>query len=83
MIISAEISYYPLKDDFLEPIGDFIERMRAYEELTVRVNGMSTHVIGEYDRVMMALKKEIKQSFELPHSVFAIKFLNTDMREVE
>lgn len=83
MIISAEISYYPLREGFLEPIGDFIERMRAYKELTVRVNGMSTHVIGEYDAVMTALKNEIEQSFELPHSVFAVKLLNKDMREVE
>jgi len=83
MTISAEISYYPLKEHFLGPIQNFIDRLQAYEELFVRPNGMSTHVIGDYDRVMDALSKEMKTSFKDPHSVFALKILKGDMREVE
>lgn len=83
MTISAEISCYPLKEDFLGPIQNFIDRLQAYEELFVRPNGMSTHVIGDYDKVMEVLNKEMKTSFENPYSVFALKILNGDMREVE
>lgn len=83
MTISAEISYYPLKDEYLEPIKDFIRRLNEYQEITVRTNGMSTHLIGEYDQVMTALTQEIKKTFALPHSVFVLKLLNTDMRDIE
>ncbi len=83
MIISAEISYYPLKDKYLVPIQQFIDRIDAYSELFVRPNGMSTHVIGEYDQVFLALTTEIKRAFEVPDSVFVIKLLNTDMRGIE
>lgn len=83
MIISAEVSYYPLKDKYLVPIQQFIDRIDAYPDLFVRPNGMSTHVIGEYDQVLAALSTEIKRAFEVPDSVFVLKLLNTDMRRVE
>lgn len=83
MTISAEISYYPLKEEYLKPIQSFIDRISEYKDLNVRPNGMSTHIIGEYDKVMSALTFEIKKSFEVPSSVFVIKLLNGDMREVE
>lgn len=83
MTISAEVSYYPLKDEYLEPIKDFIHRLKEYQEITVRITGMSTYLIGDYEQVMTALTQEIKKTFALPHSVFVLKLLNTDMREVE
>ena len=83
MIISAEISYYPLKDKYLMPIQQFIDNLGAYNELFVRPNGMSTHVVGDYEQVFVALTTEIKKAFEVPDSVFVIKLLNTDMRGIE
>lgn len=83
MIVSVEISYYPLHNEYLEPIGDFIERVKQYDRLWVRVNGMSTQVIGEYDEVMPILTKEIRKSIELPASVFVMKILNADLRDTE
>lgn len=83
MIVSVEISYYPLHNEYLEPIGDFIERVKQYKALWVRVNGMSTQVIGEYDEVMPILTKEIRKSIELPASVFVMKILNADLRDTE
>lgn len=83
MKISVEISFYPLRDEFLRPISDFIDQLKAYDTLFVRVNGMSSHVVGEYDDVMDALKTEMKASLEIPHSVFVMKVLNMDLREIE
>jgi uncharacterized protein YqgV (UPF0045/DUF77 family) len=79
MNISVEISYYPLQEEFIPPIKDFIERMNRYTELQCVTNGMSTQVFGSYDNVMTAITSEIKQSFELPHSVFVLKIVNNDL----
>ncbi|RLD40308.1 MAG: hypothetical protein DRI88_13775 [Bacteroidetes bacterium] len=80
MNTSIDISYYPLHDEFIPPIKDFIHRMNQYEGLTVKTNGMSTQVFGEYRQVMEAITNEIENSFELPHSVFILKIINADLQ---
>jgi len=40
---------------------------------------MSTQVFGEYKSVMNILTVEIEKSFQLPHSVFALKIINADL----
>ncbi len=80
MNTSVEISYYPLNEEYIPPILDFIKRLNEYETLTVQTNGMSTQVFGEYFEIMNALTKEIHKSFELPHSVFVLKIINADLK---
>lgn len=80
MNISVDISYYPLKVEFVEPILDFIHRLQDRKEIEVARNGMSTQVFGIYDDVMRVLTEEIKKSFELPHSVFILKMVNSDLQ---
>ncbi|MFH0894890.1 MAG: hypothetical protein V2A54_10690 [Bacteroidota bacterium] len=80
MIITADISYYPLNENFIPPISDFIDRVQAYPEIEVRRNGVSTQLFGEFEDVMKVLKNEIGKSFEFPHSVFAVKIINADCR---
>lgn len=80
MNTSVDISYYPLKEEFIPPIKDFIRRLNTYSTLRVETNGMSTQVFGTYDEVMLALTREIKGSFELPHSVFVLKIINADLQ---
>ena len=82
MKTSVEISYYPLNENYLKPIGDFIDRLNTYEELIVKTNGMSTQVFGDYDVAMKAITREIKASFELPHSVFVMKVINADLQVI-
>ena len=83
MKISVDISYYPLKEEFIPPIKHFIHRMNQYQTLEVQTNGMSTQVFGEYDEVMEALTREIKDSFNLPHSVFVLKIINADLQKYD
>jgi uncharacterized protein YqgV (UPF0045/DUF77 family) len=83
MNISIEISYYPLNMEYVPPIREFIDRLNTYQELTVQTNGMSTQVFGEYETVFDALKKEIRASFENPHSVFVMKMVNADLNTME
>ena len=82
MNISVDISYYPLHDEFIPSIKDFIERLNQHKMLVVKTNGMSTQVFGEYEEVMQSLSKEIKNSFELPYSVFILKIVNADLNIV-
>ncbi len=79
MNVSVDISYYPLKEEFKQPVLDFIHRLQDYKELELIRNGISTQVFGKYDEVMKILTKEIKKSFELPHSIFVLKIINTDL----
>lgn len=83
MKTSVDISYYPLKDEFIPGILDFIDRLNTYESLVIKTNGMSTQVFGEYLDVMNALTKEIYNSFEIPHSVFILKIVNADLNNTE
>jgi uncharacterized protein YqgV (UPF0045/DUF77 family) len=83
MKTSVDISYYPLKEEYVDPIRDFIYRMNQYHELICRTNGMSTQIFGDYDILMNALTKEIKSSFKIPHSVFVIKIINANLDNVE
>ena len=77
MRVAVDISLYPLNQNFLAPIQDVIERLRAYTALEMIVNSMSTQIRGEYDEVMAALEQEIRVSFEqTPKAVFVIKILN-------
>lgn len=79
MNTSVEISYYPLKEEFIPPIKEFIDRLNEYENLVVRTSGISTHIFGEYFEVMKILTAEIHKSFEVPHSVFVMKIINADL----
>ena len=83
MKISVEISYYPLNQEYVPPIREFIDRLHNHKGLTVRTNGMSTQVFGEYGVVFDALRAEIEASFENPHSVFVMKVINADLNTTE
>ncbi len=82
MRVALDISLYPLDQDFLPPIKDVIERLKAYSALEVMTNPMSTQIRGEYDEVMAALVQEIRVSFEqTPKAVFVMKILNNPLGE--
>jgi uncharacterized protein YqgV (UPF0045/DUF77 family) len=76
MKISIDISYYPLTEEFKTPIKAFIARLREHQEISVKSNGMSTQVFGEYADVMRTITTEIESAMELPHSIFVLKMAN-------
>tara|TARA_B000000477_G_scaffold107130_1_gene98578 strand:+ start:515 stop:760 length:246 start_codon:yes stop_codon:yes gene_type:complete len=77
MNIAVDISLYPLDNNFIPPIKDFIKRLQENESIEVVTNPMSTQVRGEYEIVMGIIQKEIKKTFlESSKAVFAIKVLN-------
>ncbi|MFK7957992.1 MAG: YkoF family thiamine/hydroxymethylpyrimidine-binding protein [Lysobacterales bacterium] len=78
--VSIEISLYPLRDDFIPPIAQFIERLNGYQELTVQTNCMSTQVFGEYARTLEIVSAEMRKTHaEYPKATFAMKVLNGNL----
>jgi uncharacterized protein YqgV (UPF0045/DUF77 family) len=76
MHVAVEMSLYPLTGEFIPPILDFIERLKARPGLTVVTNSMSTQVSGDYDLVFDALKAEIRASLSEQHrAVLVMKVL--------
>lgn len=81
METSIDISLYPLKDDFIPPIAEFIERISAYDGVNVVRNDLSTQLYGDYDAIMDLLKVEIRRSWETwGKGTFVVKFLMNDLR---
>ncbi|MDV6316754.1 YkoF family thiamine/hydroxymethylpyrimidine-binding protein [Idiomarina sp. HP20-50] len=81
MQISVEMSLYPLADNYLSTIQDFIERLNQHSELTVITNTMSTQVFGEMQDVMRILGNEMERLYQdVPSNVLVCKFINKDLR---
>lgn len=80
MQISAEISMYPLTDDYLPYIKSFIDRLENTQGLSVVGNTISTQVFGEFDLVMDTIKEEIRLSWqEFGRSIFVVKYLGRNL----
>jgi uncharacterized protein YqgV (UPF0045/DUF77 family) len=76
MQVAVELSLYPLTGNFIPPILDFIERLKARPGLAVVTNSMSTQVSGEFDAVFEALRAEIALSLAgRERAVFVMKVL--------
>ncbi len=80
MIVSIDISYYPLTADYEPPIIDFIHRLRAVPGLEVATNELTTQVRGEYPTVMNGLRDAMEPSLrDGPTASFVVKILNVDV----
>lgn len=81
MKMTLDISLYPLADEYLPAIVEFIERIQRDPGVAVVRTDLSTQLFGDYDDVMDLLKSEIRISWEkYGKSVFVIKFLMDDLR---
>lgn len=80
MQLSAEISLYPLADEYISVIKDFVERLATYEDISVNTNTMSTQVFGEFRTVMAILTEELERVYQhVPSQVLVCKFINRDL----
>lgn len=81
MKASVDISLYPLVDDYIPAIKEFIERVQQYPDVAVVRNDLSTQLYGDYEQLMDLLKVELRLSWEkYGKSIFVIKFLRDDLR---
>jgi uncharacterized protein YqgV (UPF0045/DUF77 family) len=80
MDVGVEISLYPLHQQYIGPIKDFIERINAEGDLRIITNSMSTQIFGDYDTLMQRLVREVRTSFlnqerSQDKAVFVLKIL--------
>ena len=81
MQITAELSFYPLCDDYIAPIKAYIEALNQVGGLEVRTHALSTELFGDYDIVMQAIQETTKKAFETDGGVVLVaKYLNRDRR---
>ncbi|MCH7742914.1 MAG: hypothetical protein IIB71_09680 [Proteobacteria bacterium] len=81
MKTSVDISLYPLSEDYLPAIKEFIERLQQQPDVNVIRNDLSTQIYGDYDIVMDLLKVEIRNSWDkYGKGIFVVKFLLDDLR---
>ncbi len=81
MKTSVDISLYPLNEDYIPAIKEFIERLVEHPDVIVTRNDLSTQLFGDYDVVMDLIKSEIRTSWEkYGKGIFVIKFLLDDLR---
>ena len=77
MKITVEISMYPLREQYVEPIQWFIDRLDQYPDIVRVTNAMATQLQGDYDQVMAMLSVEMKAAHErYGKAVFVCKFIN-------
>ncbi len=76
MIVSVEISYYPLVNNFSNPVNIFLDKIQK-EDVKLEIGNMSSVITGEYLKVMKILTDTIGDLMKEFPSVFTIKLSNT------
>ena len=64
MKLTAELSLYPLAEDYIPVIRTFIEKAREHGDMDIVTNAMSTQICGDYDRVFALVRQELKSSYK-------------------
>lgn len=75
MFTTVEISYYPLSQDYEQPIDSFLAALSA-SGLEVEIGAMSTLVSGEYSDIMQTITKAMEKLMADYPSVFNLKISN-------
>ncbi|MBL4783483.1 MAG: hypothetical protein JKX92_14700 [Porticoccaceae bacterium] len=76
MLLSAEISMYPLAESYIPPIDAFIEKLNSYVGLKVETFPTCTVLMGEQGRVMEVLQDAMVWSHEkYGRAIFVTKFI--------
>jgi len=77
MVVTAELSLYPLTTDYEGPILAFIKALKKHDEIQVLTHSMSTYVKGESKAVFNAVEVALS---ETPETVsLVIKTINRDL----
>lgn len=64
MKLTAELSLYPLCDDYIEVIKSFIATAGERPGITLNTNAMSTQVCGDWDAVFELVSNTLRSSHE-------------------
>ena len=79
MIITAELSLYPLRDGAIPVIKDFIHELRQTDGVEIVTNQLSTQLRGEFDAVTDAVNRCMRRAMANDGTlVLVAKYLNAD-----
>lgn len=80
MKLSAELSLYPLREDYISAIDAIIADLHKHTGIKVQTNAMSTQVSGDYADVFSAIQTALLHSVErFGHQVLVCKFFPEDL----
>ncbi len=80
MNITLEISMYPLREDYIDQVLQFLKRLESNDQISVQVNALSTQVQGESTAVFNAVNAAIVATFEKEiRASFVMKVLPGDI----
>ena len=80
MLITAELSLYPLKEEFESSIIKFIKTLKSNNALEVYTHSMSTYVKGENKELFLALSDALELINKDADTVsLVIKVVNRDL----
>lgn len=80
MIVTMEISVYPLKNDYDIDILKFIKKVRTHPEMVVVTNAMSTYIQGEFKLVMEVVSDAMQSVYE--HNEMAVATMKVVNRKL-
>ena len=82
MQIFIQVNLYPLSENFISPIDNFISCLKKYDSIEVRAHNMSTQLFGEFDDIIKILKVKMEKTFKNEtNSAFNLKIVNGDSRK--
>ncbi len=76
MLLSVELTLYPLQDNYLEIIKAVIEKLNSFSEVEVKTYPTATVIVGDYDKTMHVVSDVVRWSYDTyGKCVFIAKFL--------
>ena len=81
MIITVEISMYPLTEHYKTAVEAFILNLKKHSALQLKVGVLSTLVKGNISEIMPALEQELQVAWKTHQAVFVFKMASGDLKE--
>ena len=76
MKLTAELSVYPLREDYKVAVLGFIDELLKVEQVVAVTNSMSTQISGEDNAVFSAIQQALRASFaQYGRQVLVAKFI--------
>ena len=76
MKLTAELSVYPLREDYKVAVLSFIDELLKEQQVVAVTNSMSTQVSGEDEAVFKAIQAALKASYKrFGRQVLVAKFI--------
>ena len=83
MKLTAELSLYPLKEEYIPAIDSFIAALGDKPELRVITNAMSTQICGDYAKVFAVVGEALAASTrQFGKQVLVVKFIPWELELV-